>query len=156
MAKISPLPMFGSEASLVRTSLLHEWESVTGSEASSQASFSSLLALLERTAPEFLFSKTLRVYSVRTKEETSALFSGRWPSSGILSDGVCLTASISESPSRASESSLLGVIETRKAPRKYFLSANAARGMLRRADRMGRPLFRPLRESLNILAEKER
>jgi len=155
MDQISQRRMFGLPASHAKTSLLREWESATDSEGDSLDSFSSLLDLLERVAPEFLSSKTCRVYSARTKEETSELFSGRWPTSGIHSDGVCLTAKISESPSHDSESSLLGVIKTGKVPRKYFLSPNAAKGMLRRADRMGRPLFRPLRESLNILAAKE-
>ena len=156
MEQTSLLPTPGSQAFPARTSLLLEWESGTASEAVSRDSFTSLLDWLESAAPEFLSSKTCRVFSARTKEEISGLYSGRWPNSGMALDGVCLTARTSESPSHASESSLLGVIETGEAPRKYFLSPNAAVGMLRRADRMGRPLFRPLRESLNILARSAR
>ena len=152
----SLLQTSGSPASRAKTFLLREWESAMGSAADSRDSFTSLLDWLEKVAPEFLSSKTCQVYSARTVDETSELFSGRWPNSGIHSGGVCLTAKTSESPSRAVESSLLGVIETRKVPRRYFLSPNAAKGCLRRAERMGRNLFPPLRESLSILAEKER
>jgi len=43
--------------------------------------------------------------------------------------------------------------QSREVPQKYFLSPNAAKGILRRADRMGRSLFPPLREALEILAK---
>ena len=88
-------------------------------------------------------------------EEISELFSGRWPTSGILLDGECLTAGTSASPNHATESSLLGVLETGKAPRRYFLSPNAARGCLRRAERMGRNLFPPFKDALTTLARKD-
>jgi len=147
--------IFGSPASHAKTSLLLEWENEMGSEVDNRGSFSSLLDSLEKHAPAFLCSRTCRVYSARTKAEISELFSGRWPNSGIASDGVCLIAKTSESPNRAVESTLLGVIETGKVHRRYFLSPNAARGCLRRAERMGRNLFPPLRESLSTLAQKD-
>lgn len=151
----SLFPISGSQDSLAKTSLLREWESALGSEAASRGFFTSLLDLLEKAAPEFLSSRTCQAYSARTVDETSELFSGRWPNSGILSGGVCLTAKTSASPSRAAESSLLGVIETGEVHPRYFLSPNAAKGCLRRAARMGRNLFPHLRESLSILAERD-
>src|SRR4051812_5435431 len=102
-------------------SLLREWENATGSAESNRGFFVSLLGSLEKHAPALLSLKTSRVFSARTVEETSELFSGRWPNSGILLDGVCLTAGTLESPNRVVESSLLGVIRTGKVPRRYFL-----------------------------------
>ena len=148
--------IFGSPASHAKTSLLLEWENATDSEDGSLDSFSSLLDSLEKHAPGFLCSRTCQVYSARTKDEISELYSGRWPNSGIASDGACLIAKTSESPNRAVESTLLGVIETGKVHRRYFLSPNAAKGCLRRAERMGRNLFPPLKESLSMLAQKDR
>ena len=113
------------------------------------------LASLAKDAPELFYSKTFTASLIRTVEEISKSSPGHWPNSGMLLDGVCLTARISESHSHASESTLLGVIETGKAPEKYFLRPNAAKGMLRRAGQMGRNLFPPLRESLEILAAKD-
>src|SRR5205823_6449630 len=72
---------------------------------------------------------------------------------GIAWDGVCLIAGTLESPSRVKESILSDVIETSKVQDKYFLSPNAARGMLRRVDQMGRSLFPPLRKALEILSK---
>lgn len=153
--QMSPFPMSGSQDSPAKTSLLHAWESDPGSEAASQGFFMSLLDLLEKAAPDFLSSRTCRVYSVRTVDETSELFSGRWPNSGILSGGVCLTAKTSASPSLAIESSLLGLIETGEVHPRFFLSPNAAQGCLRRTARMGRKLFPHLQESLSILAQRD-
>jgi DNA (cytosine-5)-methyltransferase 1 len=45
------------------------------------------------------------------------------------------------------------LIEKGEVPEKYFLSPNAAKGMLRRADRMERELFPPLRKALEIMSK---
>ena len=150
---MSLLQMSGSEVSLAKTSLLREWAKGTDLEDASLASFMSLLDLLEKAAPALLLSKTCTASLAPTKEKISESSSGLWPSSGILSDGVLLTANTSESRNRAEGSTLLGVIESGEVQPQYFLSPNAAKGMLRRADRMGRPLFPPLRQSLEILAK---
>ncbi len=150
----SQLLLFGSAVSHAKTSLLREWVKEKGSEDSSLDYFMNMLDCLEKVAPELLLSKTCQASSVPMEDEILPSSSGRWPSSGILSDGVLLTAKTSESPNHAKESTLSGVIETQEAPDRYFLSPNAAKGMLRRANKMGRPLFPPLRKSLEILAEK--
>ena len=67
--------------------------------------------------------------------------------------GVCLTAKTSESPSSAVASTLLPCIETQAVPEKYFLSQNAATGILRRVDRMKRNLPPSFRQSLEILSK---
>lgn len=148
-------PMFGQEASLAKTSRLLEWVAEQGLKGSALDSFTNLLASLEKHAPELCCSKTLQVSLARTVDEISAPLSGRWQSSGILSAGVCLTAKTSESPSRVKESTLLGVIETSTVPDKYFLKPNAAAGMLRRANQMGRPLFLHLRRALEKMMEMD-
>lgn len=147
--------MFGPEDSPVRTSRWQEWANAQGLEESARDSFMNLLASLERHAPELFYSRTLQAYLARTADETSELSSGRWPNSGILSAGVCLTAKTSESPNHASESTLLGVVETSTVPDKYFLKPNAAKGMLRRANQMGRPLFLHLRRALEKMMEMD-
>ena len=123
-------PTFGQEDSPAKTSRWLEWAVEQGLEGSDLDSFTNLLASLEKHAPELCFSKTLQVSLAHTVDETSAPSSGRWPSSGILSAGVCLTAKTSESPNHAKESTLLGVIETATVPDKYFLRLNAAKWMV--------------------------
>lgn len=149
----SLFPMSGQADSPARTSQWREWAQERGFEGSSLDSFMNMLTLLETDALELFSSRTFRASSAAMEDGTSKSLFERWPTSGILSDGVFLTAGTSESPSRVSESTLLGLIETGEVPDRYFLSPNAARGIIRRADRMGRNLFPPLRQALEILAE---
>ena len=69
--------------------------------------------------------------------------------------GECLTADFSASPSHAEGSTLLDIVETRPAQPHYYLSPNAAQGILRRADAQGRNLFPPLRKALETLASAQ-
>jgi len=64
-----------------------------------------------------------------------------------------LTLSGSESPSAASVCSLSDVLETGDVPPKYFLSAKACRGILRRAEKRGRELPPALHAALQMVAE---
>ena len=62
-----------------------------------------------------------------------------------LGYGVAWRVETSESPSSVAASTLLPCIEAGEIPGKYFLSPNAAIGILRRVDQMGRSL--PLSDS---------
>src|SRR5262249_22570413 len=146
-------PEFGPGDSRARTFPSREWGLELGLEGDSLASFTNFIDWLSSVCPEFLSSKMFRACSLPTKDEISRSSYGLWPNSGMAWDGVCLTAKTSESPSHASESSLWELIEKGEVPQKYFLSPNAAKGILRRADRMGRELFPPLRKALAILSK---
>jgi hypothetical protein len=150
----SLMPTFGVEDSLAKTSPLPEWGLDQDLLEEELVSFTILHDCLSSIAPELSSSKTLQGFSAHMREETLPSLPGRWPSSGILSDGVYLTANTSEFLSPGSESSLLGVIETGPVHSKYFLNPTAAQGIIRRTDRMGRNLFPPLRKSLEGLAKK--
>ena len=77
---------------------------------------------------------------------TSNASSGRWLASGVLvesdteSDIVFWTRSSSEWPSAADVSLLSGSLETSGDLQKYSLSPKACAGILRRAERRGKPL----------------
>ncbi len=146
------MPMFGQQDSRAKTSPLQEWEGVTDFEGPNQDSFLRLLALLESVVLESLSSKTSTAFSLATEDETLPSYSKRWTNSGMVWRGACLTVNTSESPSHDVGSTLSEYIKTPDAPLKYFLSPNAARGILRRADRMGRNLIPSFRQSLEILA----
>lgn len=142
----------GQQGSPAKISALREWGQDLGFEGHNLDSFTTLCASFERVTQEQLSSKTSTGFSVPTEEETSQSFSKRWTSAGMTSRGVCLTLSISESPNSAVASTLLPCIETGEVPEKYFLSPNAATGILRRVDRMGRNLPPSFRQSLEILS----
>src|SRR5438093_356479 len=138
----------GPEDSPAKTSQSREWGRELGLRGKDLDCFLNLLDYLRVAAPEFSSSKTFQAFSLRMEEKTSRTLFARWPASGMAWDGVCLTAGTLERPSHVKECTLLEHIETGEVPEKYFLSPNAARGMMRRADRMGRKLFPPLRKAL--------
>lgn len=146
------VPMFGSEDSLVKTSVSREWGHEQDSQETNPDSSMHLLNSLSRVAPKLSSSKTLRHSSLPTKEEILESSYGRWPNSGMALRGELLTVDTSASPSHVLESSLSDILEAPSVPERYYLSPNAATGILRRADRMGRNLFPPLRSALEILA----
>lgn len=69
-----------------------------------------------------------------------------WATGSALRGG-CLTLSIGVSPSAAVESTLWRILEE-DAPERYYLSAKACAGVLRRAERRGKTLPKMLREAL--------
>jgi hypothetical protein len=143
----------GSEGSPAKMSPWRATGIELGLTGSSLDSFTSFLDWLSSAFPGFASSRTCGACSLPTEGETSKSLFKPWPNSGIAWDGVCLIVDTSESPSLAKESSLWDVIERGEVPQKYFLSPNAARGILGRAKRMGRELFPPLRKALEILSK---
>lgn len=146
-------PKSGQEDFHAKMSPLLEWDPEAASEASNRDSSTTLLNSLESVARRLLSSKTLQLSSLPTMDVISQSSFGRWPSSGMASHGVYLTADTSASPRVEAESSLSDLLEDQPVPDRYFLSPNAAIGILRRADRMGRNLFPPLRSALEILSK---
>lgn len=98
-----------------------------------------------------LLSKTSPVYYPATAGEILPLSFVGWSNSGMASPGGYLTLGISEYPSAAVECSLSDILET-DAPPRYFLSPRACQGILRRAERRGRPLPELLLRSLQVVA----
>lgn len=75
-----------------------------------------------------------------------------WMSSGMAWRGGYLTRATSESPNAVDVCSLSAVLESQFVPRKYWLSARAAAGILRRAEKRGKDLPPALRQALTALA----
>lgn len=67
--------------------------------------------------------------------------------------GACWTPNTGESPSVARESTLSQILED-NAPEKYFLSARACEGILRRAEKRGKKLPLMLWEALVETVER--
>jgi hypothetical protein len=76
-----------------------------------------------------------------------------WSNSGMASPGGYLTLSSLEYPSDAVVCSLSDILET-DVPQKYYLSARAARGILRRAEKRGRSLPVLLQQALENIAQE--
>lgn len=106
---------------------------------------------LQSFVPEF--SKTCWVDSALSEtdfSDTSKVY--KWPKAGLAWDGSYIGAEVHPTPAKPIPSSLSAIVEHEPTSRKYYLTANAAEGVLRRVDNNGRKLFAPLRDAL----EKEK
>lgn len=75
-----------------------------------------------------------------------------WQNSGMGSPTEFMTLSTLEWPSDAAVCSLSDVLETGEVPQRYFLSATACQGILRRAAKRGKELPPALHEALAAVA----
>lgn len=79
----------------------------------------------------------------------------KWNAGGVMSGGRCIMAPVSASPNEPVLTSFGDTLDSVKPSRRYFLSPNAARGILRRVGSQGRELFGPLDAALRSLAAKQ-
>jgi hypothetical protein len=99
---------------------------------------SNILGWLTAHGPGGWFGRTSPASCHRTEDGTLVPFSGAWSNSGIASATECLTLSSSEFHSAAVACSLSDILETGDVPRRFYLSATACRGILRRAEKRGK------------------
>lgn len=79
----------------------------------------------------------------------------KWPSAGVAWNDKFIGTRIAPSPAKPITSSLITVVEKQHVNRKYYLTPNAAEGIIRRVDNQGRKLFGPLRTALEIEKAKK-
>lgn len=96
--------------------------------------------LLAATALGGLSGKMSLEFCQADAEKILAPFSGVWQNSGMVAPTECWTLSTSESPNDAVACSLSDTLETGAVPQRYFLSAKACAGILRRAEKRGKEL----------------
>jgi hypothetical protein len=99
--------------------------------------------------------KTSPVFCHRTEDGILVPSSGRWKTSGMASPTECLTLSTSEWPSDAAVCSLSDTLVTGAVPQRFFLSATACQGILRRAEKRGKTLPEALRRALQSVVDAE-
>lgn len=78
----------------------------------------------------------------------------KWLRGGFVANDVCFEKDIHPTPSTVIETTLLPLIEKDQKNEIYYLTPNAAEGILRRVDHQKRTLFSPLRNGLELLASK--
>ena len=124
-----------------------DWQT---SAATWPSSFSSFLIA---HAPDGWCGRTSPVSCRQLEDGTLAPSSEGWQNSGMGSPTGFLTLSTSEWPSAAAVCSLSDTLETGAVPQRYFLSATACRGILRRAEKRGKDLPTTLARALQAVAE---
>lgn len=75
----------------------------------------------------------------------------KWGSGGVMEKGICLMGRTSQWPLKLVSSRLVEVLDNARPESKYFLSPNAAKGILRRVNSQDRKLFKPLAIALENL-----
>lgn len=107
----------------------------------------SSLSSVKKYVPEFAQSDIADVDLQKTDfTEKGEIF--KWPKAGVAWQNACIGGTVPPKPSRATVSSLYALIEKIRVSDKYYLTPNAAKGILRRVDSQGRKLFQPLRDAL--------
>src|SRR3990167_3079762 len=115
---------------------------------------SSLQELLTNLSRDGLSLRTSPVFYPLKKDGTLPSSFDGWSSGGMAFAGGFLTLNTSDWPSAAAVCSLSQVLET-DAPRKYYLSARACRGILNRAEKRGKMLPSHLEATLLTVARSE-
>ncbi len=112
-----------------------------------------LVRLLNAYSPSGWFGRTSPVSCLAAEDGTLVPSSECWQNSGMGSPTEYWTLSTSEWPSAAAVCSLSDVLETGDVPPRFFLSARACEGILRRAEKRGKELPTPLQTALTAVAQ---
>lgn len=110
-----------------------------------------ILQLLTNTGPGGWFGRTSPASCRATEDGILEPCSEGWGNSGMGSPTEFLTLNTSEFHSGAVVSSLSDILETGDVPQRFFLSATACKGILRRAEKRGKALPAPLRHALEAV-----
>jgi len=115
-------------------------------------SCSPTLQLLHDISPDGWSGKTSLASCHQTEDGILAPSSQRWGKSGMGSPTAFVTLNISEWPKDASVCLLSDTLETGNVPQRFFLSAKACQGILRRAEKRGKKLPEQLQHALEAVA----
>ena len=143
---------FWSEEHLASLSVLPDFAEALKTLA--EISCSPLVPLQAGIGPAGWFGRTSPASCRATEEGTLDPSSGCWANSGMGSPTGFLTLSSSEWPKDAAVCSLSDVLETGDVPLRFFLSATACKGILRRAEKRGKQLPPALMCALEEVAKR--
>ena len=125
-------------------------------------SCSPILPLLQNVAPSGWSGRMSPEFCRQTEDGTLEPSSGAWANSGMGSPTECLTlnsvehmAMIELSHNVGAVCSLSDILETGDVPQRYYLTARACAGILRRADKRGKVLPPQLAAALQAVAGSE-
>jgi hypothetical protein len=115
-------------------------------------SLSPSLRSLQSMLPAGYFGKTCLACCHPDKDGTLVPSSEGWPNAGTGGHTGYLMPNTSEFLNAAVACSLSDILETGDVPRRFYLSATACRGILRRAAKRGKTLPAPLQAALEAVA----
>ena len=116
-------------------------------------SCSPALRLLADIGPDGWFGRTSPASYHPTEERILPAYFEGWQNAGMGGATESLTLNSSEWPSDGVACSLSDILETGDVPQRYFLSARACAGILRRAEKRGKELPTALLLALTNIAD---
>lgn len=127
-------------------------ETAKGSKAN-QALCLSTYARFAKSCRDTLSGRTCRERCRARRAQLSDSYCTKWMSSGTVWRGECWTRSFSEWPKGGGVSFLSDVLEMRDVPPRYFLTAKACAGIVRRAETRGKALPPMLKDALDAVIQ---
>lgn len=79
----------------------------------------------------------------------------KWATGGIAFKDLLVDAPFSTAPLSPVSSKFSALIEAGHVDKRYYISPNAAQGIIRRVDKLGRSLFQPLDVAIRRLASEQ-
>ncbi|WP_375763902.1 DNA cytosine methyltransferase [Bradyrhizobium sp. Pha-3] len=108
-----------------------------------------------QTAPDLRKHSEMLQFDRIMPQVKSGKFAYRWKGCGIAWKNEILEGATAPAPSEIIASRFVDVLDEQIPEDRYFLTSNAAAGILRRADIVGRTLFQPFREGLENLVKED-
>lgn len=110
-----------------------------------------VLEYVRERVPDFNHKKA-KLFNISDLMNRDAAPKIKWSSGGVMVEGQCLMTAVSSAPNKIILSKLVDALDGTFPPSQYFLSPNAATGILRRVASQGRELFAPLDAALRRLS----
>lgn len=109
-----------------------------------------------KLAPDLRNGTRILSFSTISKAIKAGTFVRKWKSGGVACRDMIIEGSASPAPSKIVPSLFVDVLDSNKPDRSYFLTPNAAAGILRRVKAVGRTLFPPMHAALEKLVQSNR
>jgi DNA (cytosine-5)-methyltransferase 1 len=106
-----------------------------------------------RDAPDFKASTATLTVDQVMREVEEGTFAYRWKGCGIAWNGAIVEGASAPAPCQIVTSRFVDLLDSEVPDERYFLTPNAAAGMLRRADTVGRTFFGPMRAALETVVK---
>ena len=107
---------------------------------------------ISEVAPEYLKNYLKNIVYLPNTEEIDQEQKYSWPNSGIAWGKACISKQTPPAPTHLTKSKLIDILMNEPIDERFFLSNNAARGILRRVSSQNRKLFEPLFQALLLLS----
>ncbi|NPC55187.1 DNA cytosine methyltransferase [Caenimonas soli] len=125
----------------------------TKSKAEGLEPVKAAIEYAKKRVPDFASAKasTVQIETFADHDDAPKI---KWNNGGVMFGGLCHMSPVSPAPKKPIHSRVVDSLDKVKPSSRYFLSPNAATGILRRVESQERQLFDPLATALTRLAMK--